>query len=1281
MRKMINKSMRRLFAILLSALIMLSAVIPAVAAEDESSAPAGNSQTITEESKDESKTEDLVVEEPKDEEPKDEEPKDEEPKDEEPKDEEPKAEEPKDEEPNDEEVKDEEPKAEEPKDEEPEDEEPKAEEPKAEEPKAEEPKAEEPKDEEPKAEEPKDEEPKDEEPKAEEPKDEEPKAEEPKDEEPKAEEAKVEETKDEEPKAEEPEAEEKAFADLTVEEQYAALQEMSEEEAKAAVSSLSEDQIKALSEYIVSLDTYEIPQTVTSTNAAPFMPPVFVPSSRKIMFRSAKKAGSSDAPDGLEMEKTATPNADGSYTITLEAYTTGVVTTSTQSVPCDIVLVLDQSGSMKYGFDGSEGASYDESRQKGMQEAVGNFIDAVSQKYNAESADHRISIVTFGSEAEKRMGWTSVDAAGKTALKNSISSLPPRPNGATRVDLGMEQAKSLIDTPAYSGSNETRQQVVVVFTDGVPTTYSEFDIDVANNAISNAKELKKNGVTVYSIGIFQSANEAQLNGTRYAYFDWGALGVRYRDCDGSVGSAWRERQGLFSGGDVDLADIPAGNRFLNYLSSDFINATEIGLETDDAEFSFIITFSTYHGFKITRNFDRDYNGYYLTTNNADGLNGIFQSISNQITTATIDLGSQTVVQDVVTPYFTAPDNASDIRVYTATAKADGTFNSRVAATDLNVEVNNSIVTVTNFDFNENCVTDTPKGDGTYGKKLIIEFTVTPDPDFLGGSTSTNGAASGVLDKDNNPVAHFEIPAVQLPVKQIIPEARDRYIYATTEDQLTASLKTDSFTVQNADGSNSHTYSFAELFDGVNNAAVEVRFNIVQNGTVVDNYIIPAGAKNGVWSSGDMPILPQDEYTITFTVVDAADVSNKTTVDAHSSIYVFKPVLTYADKNVYYKGNLTVSTIVPSVEDWKCGTMSHTDSGITMDTTKPTLTYEYTVEDGTVDQMTDYTVGLSKVGVQDHTYDDIEMIGQNLVTLLRDCSTEDLDDEAATAAEAFKIHVYTPEFTFDDDVKYYGEAYSLPTVDSITWKNGNKTAPSPMDNAVPAVTVALTPTPDNAFNGGVVQVTEDVPVKAVITLGGTDVTEALITAGKVTRTCTPEVCETVPAATADTAFVVHVKTVSLTIKKSIEGTYADMTKTYSFNVSYSGNVNYSFAESTFTLGHNGEKKLTGLPVGSVTVEESGVLEGYTVAFDLNGAPGNPKTPSEGKASETLTLTAGKEENTVIVHNTLATVPETGISLNDGMSSALLLMIALGGMAAMAVLSVVKRFSGRVKPVRK
>lgn len=60
---------------------------------------------------------------------------------------------------------------------------------------------------------------------------------------------------------------------------------------------------------------------------------------------------------GMEISKTATDNGDGTYTITLEAYATGEKITSTieKDVPTDIVLVLDQSGSMAnnmntYGF-------------------------------------------------------------------------------------------------------------------------------------------------------------------------------------------------------------------------------------------------------------------------------------------------------------------------------------------------------------------------------------------------------------------------------------------------------------------------------------------------------------------------------------------------------------------------------------------------------------------------------------------------------------------------------------------------------------------------------------------------------------------------------------------------------------------------------------------------------------------------------------------------------------------------------------------------------------------
>lgn len=63
---------------------------------------------------------------------------------------------------------------------------------------------------------------------------------------------------------------------------------------------------------------------------------------------TAYAEGESNPGDGMVVNKTATVNNDGSTTITLEAFATGskVITTETKDVPTDIILVIDQSGSM-----------------------------------------------------------------------------------------------------------------------------------------------------------------------------------------------------------------------------------------------------------------------------------------------------------------------------------------------------------------------------------------------------------------------------------------------------------------------------------------------------------------------------------------------------------------------------------------------------------------------------------------------------------------------------------------------------------------------------------------------------------------------------------------------------------------------------------------------------------------------------------------------------------------------------------------------------------------------
>lgn len=197
--------------------------------------------------------------------------------------------------------------------------------------------------------------------------------------------------------------------------------------------------------------------------------------------------------------------------MTLEAYLTNEVTQTVSAQPLDIVLVLDQSGSMAYDFNGNKTGKYSDTRQYTMKLAVANFIDKVGEQYS-EKGDHRMAIVTFGSNAETLQGWTVVDAAGKSSLKNAVGRLPQNPAGATNVGAGIQAAETLMGSGyAYAGSNMERQKVVIVFTDGVPTKTTDFNTDVATAAIKSGKKLKDADALIYTVGIFNGANPAQLH--------------------------------------------------------------------------------------------------------------------------------------------------------------------------------------------------------------------------------------------------------------------------------------------------------------------------------------------------------------------------------------------------------------------------------------------------------------------------------------------------------------------------------------------------------------------------------------------------------------------------------------------------------------------------------------------------------------------------------------------------------------------------------------------------
>lgn len=459
--------------------------------------------------------------------------------------------------------------------------------------------------------------------------------------------------------------------------------------------------------------------------------------------------GPTEGVTGMEMSKTLQLNADGKTGIlTLEAYATGQSQVLQKEVPLDIVLVLDQSGSMAYNFNGEQTAQNKNRRQYAMKNAVKTFINSVADRYDAESSDHRMAIVTFGNDASTLVGWTQVNRTGKNTLTTAIEGLPNKPSGGTQTGLGMQQAQTLLGNSNYTGSNQAqRTQVVIMFTDGVPGD-NGFDIGVANDAIKAAKTMKDNGVVVYTIGIFTGAEPSQLYGGS--------------NNSGSVGDSW-------VGTDSDSS---AANRFMNYVSSNFKTAADLGLSSEYYGWDY----DFYYTYSITKNYNRDSSSYYLTASDADGLNNVFSSISSTIGGSDATLTDTATMVDVISQYFQLPENYRDsLKAYTVPFTGTDASGNRQWGTDTTdctdrIKVDGSKVSINGFNYSDNWVGfHTENGTQTaHGSKMVLEIPIQVKDGTVGEVPTNDLNNSGILDGNGNMFAKFVSPVVKYAYFTVVP---------------------------------------------------------------------------------------------------------------------------------------------------------------------------------------------------------------------------------------------------------------------------------------------------------------------------------------------------------------------------------------------------------------------------------------------------------------------------------------------------------------------------------
>lgn len=609
--------------------------------------------------------------------------------------------------------------------------------------------------------------------------------------------------------------------------------------------------------------------------------------------------------DNLKLVKTVTKEGDN-YKVTLESWATGTVTTTTETKPLDIVLLLDVSGSMddkysdekidKYvpydyswygglifgGYNTTNSDLYDyQSTQYGvwhklsdgtyvtvkvdvqerawrkdiytysyalngtttkieeskgandppatqfyykeatnttkldaLKTAVSAFIDNVA----TNSPNSNISIVKFagdkyrdteGNDTYKQSGYEY----NYTQIVKKLTKVDT--NGVTALKKAISELKAGGATASDYGLNKAgkalegakQERVVILFTDGEPNHNNNFDKKVATDAVNKARDLKTlktAKTTIYTVGVFENPSD-----------------------------------------DVNL--------YMSSVSSNYPNASAQYNKTGK-------TWTVSNG-------GSDFGKYYMNATNPVDLLKAFQTISSEVSGG--ELGAEAVLTDVIAPNFAlvAPEGMTGVTAYTVNKTADGWSTQKTTLTNGVTIGADGQVSVTGFDYSENCVTTTAKPTtNDYGKKLVVEFTI--HHNNYGGTQPTNAGAS-IKDEESKDVITVDNPSVPVTIDEPrITGASETKIYDGEGIDVIANIKAAADAL--VTGANKGKNQFVTI-----TVAVKV------DESTTYTYTIPANAESGSWGS-TTPTLTTGkdvnnyEYDLTITYTDATLKTDTTT---------------------------------------------------------------------------------------------------------------------------------------------------------------------------------------------------------------------------------------------------------------------------------------------------------------------------------------------------------------------------------------------------------------------
>ena len=902
------------------------------------------------------------------------------------------------------------------------------------------------------------------------------------------------------------------------------------------------------------------------------------------------RAYADNEPDsGMKISKTATANADGSYTIMLEAFATGstVITEQKTDIPTDIVLVIDQSGSMN---DPIGGYTYTAYRTGGYNSRNYHNDEYYPLRHNGGSANlwHKLNNNEYiAVSVEQKMAYTAISGWSNRKYYDNQNSLYCLVSGEYK-SVAVRREGHLFSADEYWYTMDGQQILYTTGDSSIPNfgQYAPLYQSVKKYTYSYTL----NGVTTV---IEESFGDGSSPDTQFYRRDYSssAGGTRLNALKNAATTFANAVAAKAAGADGDIST-PADNvnhriAVVGFASGQYYNGTNYNYGNTEV-------FVGSNQYKYGSAAQGQYGNAFQDMNTSTGVGNVSASIGalsaegGTLINLGLEMGNGifganpiaegekrnrvVIVFSDGVPGWSGYDSNTANSAITQAETAKNTYGATVYsigifpgadATSAGNQNGNETEKANWFMQRVSSNTQYPQSPSYYlsaadAGTLNSIFQQISDQIETGGTTSTLTSDAVVKDIIS---PQFTLPAGTTAANITVEtyactgkNANDDYTWSNNNSTMgaTASISGDQVNVTG----DSVTYRGHKLV---------ISFKVQPKAGFLGGNEVYTNTSAGIYenNTAENPLLTFDRPTVNVPIQDVT--------------------VTAKDKNVYLKGEVTADQLKDGAEI-SVGNVK-LDLSKATDADKPygldpwqaeyvDITVAVKDKDGNVisdklDNLTEDTTYTIKVTVTPKTTGSTGSAGTPAT------------EKSGENTPAANIYVFKPELTFKDSTAYYGETvpanndYSSNYVaNSEKWKNGGKYS---TDDGVQMIgtkpTLDITYTPDESKLEGGKYTKQDVPVSATVKIGTENVNEHTTF---VHQDCTTACGWENPATPGTPAFLIHIQTCTLSITK--QGG-AD-NESYVFDVLKDGEK-----YSEVTVWGNSTETLVELPIGTYTISEN------------------------------------------------------------------------------------------------